>query len=159
MVARSISRHACAFVCGMLLLPDRAVASEPPSCAALTELTDLAGRKAPASASVISLARELGATTCGTALAPKGMNEVHCRWDFPYRSEPATDVWNRLAERVMGCLGARPVAPEPGVNHPDSFAQQRFEAEGINLSLSLKDKVALRQSLVFLRASARQPNE
>ena len=74
---------------------------------------------------------------------------------FDYRAPEAEMMRRHLASGLKACLRATAVAAETGVNHPDSYDQQRFRAEGAELSLSLKDKAALDKSFVFLRVGDR----
>ncbi|MEM9139173.1 MAG: hypothetical protein AAGB15_05025 [Pseudomonadota bacterium] len=106
--------------------------------------------QARAGQTVLSLG---GDATCGLALGADGATERHCRWDFPYRADAAVERLAALQEAAKACLGAAPVPVEPGVNHPDSFDQHIYALEGLEISLSLKDKAALSQTFVFLRVS------
>lgn len=90
---------------------------------------------------------------CGVALGTTGRSEHHCRWDFPYRSPLAKAQFADLKSMIAQHLGAKVAPPEAGVNHPDSYDQVLFQLDDLQISLSLKDKAALRQSFVFLRVS------
>ncbi|MEL7469154.1 MAG: hypothetical protein AAFN27_11915 [Pseudomonadota bacterium] len=98
-----------------------------------------------------NLTIQFSAETCGTALTTGGGREIHCRWSFAYRDEAAIKLHDRIASDVETCLNATAVPQEDGVNHPDSYDQQRFHTGDADLSLSLKDKAAIHTTFVFLR--------
>ncbi len=75
-----------------------------------------------------------------------------CFWEFAYRNPAAQTFYQAMGDNVSGCLGAAAeTPPEPGVNHPDSYALRQFAAEGRLISVSLKDKAQMDKSIVFLR--------
>lgn len=89
---------------------------------------------------------------CAIALMPDGQDSSYCYAIFDYRSPKARDAFERLNTNLSTCFT---VQAQDGtgsiVNHPDSFDQHQFCAPGALLSLSLKDKGNLNQTLVFLR--------
>ena len=74
-----------------------------------------------------------------------------CFWHFTLRSKEARDHFERLHVELQAC-SSDPLAVEAtDVNHPDSFDQITGQVEGVAVSLSLKDKGGLSQTLVVLR--------
>ncbi|MEM7213087.1 MAG: hypothetical protein AAF479_14550 [Pseudomonadota bacterium] len=143
------------FVASALLafFPFGAAADESKECIALKQLSHQS-MEATAPDAVSDLSRALSAERCGTALTQSGGRELHCRWSFKYRATEAKATQVRLASSIQTCLNATKVAPEQGVNHPDTYDQQRFLIGKAELSLSLKDKAALQRTYVFLRTTA-----
>ncbi len=73
-------------------------------------------------------------------------------WQFDYRAAEAEVAFNALLDQMRRC------APEAGtedqgVNHPDFYDLRLFRVEGREVGVSLKDKGALQQTLVFLTVS------
>jgi len=92
--------------------------------------------------------------TCQTGQLLNGATQTTCHWMFPQQSDQAATRLEVLRTDIIHCLGEQSArAVEPGVNHPDTYAQQLFEGQGVRVSLSLKRKSALGQSLVFLAVS------
>lgn len=138
-----------------ILMPLDALADETSRCADLKVLVEQASTKSVLLDAGASLAATLNAEHCGTALTQSGSRELHCRWSFAYRAAEAEATQDRLASDIRNCLNAAKVAPEQGVNHPDTYDQQLFRTEDAELSLSQKDKAALQRTFVFLRTAAR----
>jgi hypothetical protein len=92
--------------------------------------------------------------TCANGLLEGGRAQQVCHWRHDYRSAQADAHFLTLRDLVEGCLGTMPLAEEaPPVNHPDSFRQARYMAQGWTVSVSHKDKAGAGQSLVFLSLS------
>lgn len=87
-----------------------------------------------------------GATPPDKAACDAGV----CQWRFAYRDGRARDMFEAKGSELEACLGP---AMEQGdqVNHPDSYELRQFQAEGRAVYLSIKDKAALQQTIVFLR--------
>lgn len=83
-----------------------------------------------------------------------GAEVSHCYSAFAYRDAAALQALAELYADLSACFGARR-AQETGalVNHPDSFEQAQFCMNSGSLSLSLKDKAALQETLVFIRST------
>ncbi|MEM7669147.1 MAG: hypothetical protein AAF317_08340 [Pseudomonadota bacterium] len=96
-----------------------------------------------------------GATSCGSA-RERGGTAVYCYWEHPFRAETSQRQVDELDTGLRGCLGlpADGLADQ-SVNHPDTYDLRIYDREGIQISLSRKDKGALNRSLVFLRISSR----
>lgn len=74
-----------------------------------------------------------------------------CFWHFPLRSDAAWDHFESLHSEMQTCSEAPLVVEATDVNHPDSFDQITGQIDGIPVSLSLKDKGGLSETLVVLR--------
>ena len=91
--------------------------------------------------------------TCSTSKVLGGATSKHCYWTFAFRSDAAREWFAEHAELLRQCADG-PVSVEGAtVNHPDSFDQMTAKVEDRDVSLSLKDKGALSQTLVFLRVA------
>lgn len=90
---------------------------------------------------------------CTTSRMLEGAHSVDCRWSYPYRDILARHAFEDLLAMVMQCTDEEIVEDGARVNHPDSYDLRQFRLGESVVSLSLKDKGALGQSLVFLRAS------
>lgn len=89
---------------------------------------------------------------CGTSMAPTGEISRHCHWSFDYRSAAAKDAFAATFDAATSCLAQKETSQSaPDVNHPDSYDLRAFEVDGGTLSVSLKDKGQLQQTLIFLR--------
>ena len=96
------------------------------------------------------------AGVCQTSRALSGSVHVHCRWSFVYRSDAATALFEGLFETVATCLGPDAViTTDQSVNHPDAYDLRMFDIAGRTFAVSLKDKGALQQTLVFVRVQQR----
>lgn len=91
---------------------------------------------------------------CGVARVLGGANSVHCAWTFDLRAPRAGVAFEDMADKIEGCGAQQLVLETSQVNHPDSYAQREYSMNGLRLSLSLKDKGGLGQTLIFLRAVA-----
>lgn len=74
-----------------------------------------------------------------------------CFWRYPLRSGKAQHHFDSLLEDLRNCADGRLNVEATGVNHPDSFDQVTAQVAGIAVSLSLKDKGGLSETLVVLR--------
>ena len=90
---------------------------------------------------------------CTTSRMLGSAHSVDCRWSYPYRDVLALHAFEDLLAMVTQCTDEEIVEDEAQVNHPDSYDLRQFRLGESVVSLSLKDKGALGQSLVFLRAS------
>lgn len=93
---------------------------------------------------------------CQNALMLGGGVQVHCGWTFDYRAIDAQTAFEQTIAAVTSCLGpSARVTPDQDVNHPDFYDLQTFTTEDNTISVSLKDKGALQQTLVFVRVELR----
>ena len=93
--------------------------------------------------------------TCQTALQTTGETLV-CYSAHPFRSETATDLAAEVEAGIATCFGAPARQQDAGVNHPDSYVARWFDVGEARIYLSVKDKGALAQTLVFVRAARAQ---
>ena len=96
----------------------------------------------------------IAAADCATVLTLGEGRSLNCNWAHPFRSTSASDQFTALVASVSACLGASAEMPRDLiVNHPDSYDLRQFtDAQG-TVAISLKDKGALQQPLVFMRFS------
>ncbi|ABG33317.1 hypothetical protein CEP88_08605 [Roseobacter denitrificans] len=91
---------------------------------------------------------------CGASRALSGSVSNHCYWAFPYRASQSHLAFDAMVKRVALCADGNARADgDAGVNHPDSYDLRRFTVGGNIVDVSLKDKAALQQTIVFLRVS------
>ena len=96
------------------------------------------------------------AAECRTSLALSGGSHVHCNWSFGYRSDQAEQVFQGLINAMATCLAPdAAMTTDSSVNHPDAYDLRMFDRGGQEFAVSLKDKGALQQTLVFVRAHKR----
>ncbi|MEH6647967.1 hypothetical protein [Sulfitobacter sp.] len=86
---------------------------------------------------------------CQTSLNIGGGKSLHCMWAFAYRSDAATEAFETLLRQVANC-GGESVMRDQDVNHPDFYDLHLFTFADSTVGVSLKDKGALSQTLVFL---------
>ncbi|MEO0486728.1 MAG: hypothetical protein AAF092_12555 [Pseudomonadota bacterium] len=84
-----------------------------------------------------------------------GLSE-DCFWSFELRSETARSHFAVLLAELKDCSAEPPTIAASSVNHPDSFDQVTGVIAGTAVSLSLKDKGALGQTLIFVRRALPQ---
>lgn len=128
------------------------------ACAADTFCADIQAVAAPDAAHALMLPEGLSAqltqarADCQTSLAMSGQRHLHCHWSFDYRSDAATAAFEGLVDAMTVCLGPdTSLRADTSVNHPDAYDQQIFELAGRAYAVSIKDKGALQQTLVFVR--------
>lgn len=93
---------------------------------------------------------------CRTSRALSGASHVHCSWSFDYRSDAATEVFEGMTAAVTACLGPEAtMISDSSVNHPDAYSLRMFDRAGQEFAVSVKDKGALKQTLVFVRVEQR----
>lgn len=103
--------------------------------------------------------RLLDADDCTMSIAIGGARTLHCHWQFEYRAESATNKFDDLHSALKACSGDTDPVTDQQVNHPDFYDQARFDIDGIPVTVSLKDKGALQQTLVFLAIEGVLPDE
>jgi hypothetical protein len=75
-----------------------------------------------------------------------------CTWQFPYRSELATNRFDTVRGLISACSDdPAGFTKDQNVNHPDYYEAYYYGAGNNTLSASIKDKGALQKTLVFLR--------
>lgn len=90
---------------------------------------------------------------CSSSKQLGGANSIDCYWTFDYRSAKALQTFDALKQALQQCSQAEVEKDKSRVNHPDSFDQVTVKLSDSLISLSLKDKASLNQTLVFLRAT------
>lgn len=132
----------------LALAPVTVSAQIAPFC---TQLADLL--TASQSGAAVQFTLETTAN-CTRSLNLGAAPSVDCAWPFDYRSDAATNAFLSLVEAVATC--ASPIEQTgPAVSHPDSYDLRQFAHPGGIISVSLKDKGALSETYVFLRAQSR----
>lgn len=123
-------------------------------CAGLDQLGDALRDQTPEPDQSFALpdntAQQAG---CSTSLNTSGGTSLHCMWTFPYRADAASQAFESLQIQASTCA-KETARQDQGVNHPDSYDLRLFEFAGSEVGVSLKDKGALQQTLVFLTFSA-----
>ncbi|MEM1276106.1 MAG: hypothetical protein AAGH74_06260 [Pseudomonadota bacterium] len=94
------------------------------------------------------------ATQCATALGETGPSP-YCFWRYELRAPEAQRAFDMLLSQIQTCVGLEAPQADQDVNHPDTYTARLFQTDQANLSLSLKDKSTLGETLIFLRASPR----
>jgi hypothetical protein len=95
-----------------------------------------------------------GQAECRTSLALGGAGSTHCLLEYPYRSDEATQTFDALLIEMNACIGAgATITQDQSVNHPDAYDLWTFEDGARSYAVSIKDKGALQQTLVFVRVS------
>lgn len=89
------------------------------------------------------------AAGCVVSLNLDGGRSLHCIWRFDYRAADAKKAFEILVAKVAAC-GDAAEQLDQGVNHPDSYDLRQFTLQDRGFAVSLKDKGALQQTLVFL---------
>ncbi|MCF2869880.1 hypothetical protein L0664_02255 [Octadecabacter sp. G9-8] len=93
-----------------------------------------------------------GQANCRTSLALGGTRSIHCALEFSYRSDAAVQAFDELVTQMTACIGQdATVTRDQSVNHPDAYDLRTFENGSRAYAVSIKDKGALRQTLVFVR--------
>lgn len=143
---------------GALVVATGGVASAAGVCDDMDQAMQIAQSGAPASTATFTLPGDPDAhATCRVSTDLSGANSVNCHWPFAYRAETATAAFADLNAALGACTNAgdAPAQDQP-VNHPDSYELRIFQTITGEVGLSLKDKAALQQGYVFLRATPRR---
>lgn len=85
---------------------------------------------------------------CALVRTLSGPSEV-CHYPFTFRAAEAGTLADTLSAQILTC-GGEALSVEPGVNHPDSYDQRLYSLRGTEISVAVKDKGALGQTLVFV---------
>lgn len=91
------------------------------------------------------------AVTCTTSQVLGAGTSEDCFWTFPLRAAEARTEFRALAAQLRACSPAGVDRHPSDVNHPDSFDQVTGVIGGTAISVSMKDKGALGQTLLVLR--------
>ncbi len=99
-----------------------------------------------------TIAVATGADSCTGELGLNSQKSLVCRWDFDFRENASSALFQALITEAQSCFGAdTELAADKQVNHPDSYTLKRFQVGELVLNISLKDKTALEKTLVFVR--------
>ena len=110
------------------------------SCNAIAALDQVAsGGKGP------------GDATCTQYLSENGLFGASCHWSFDYRDPRAKDHALTWWYSVRQCRTGAQSGPDVQVNHPDSYDLLTWVTRRGAYAVSVKDKGALGQTLVFVR--------
>ncbi len=89
---------------------------------------------------------------CRVSLSLGRGQQQNCHWAFDYRSVAARDALADVLDAVTTCLGPDiTVTTDQNVNHPDAYDLRLIDHADQQYAVSLKDKGALGQTLVFVR--------
>ena len=88
---------------------------------------------------------------CTTSRVLGGGSSQDCFYRFEFRSNGAQSNFQLLAQQLSQCTEGEAKTEGATVNHPDSYDQIIAPVVGRFLSLSLKDKGALGETLIVLR--------
>lgn len=91
---------------------------------------------------------------CSTSIAIGGAQSMDCHWAFDFRDMAARAAYAELTGLLGACADGALEVQAAHVNHPDSFDQVLAVVAGHSVSLSLKDKAVMGQTLIFLRRQA-----
>lgn len=91
---------------------------------------------------------------CRTSLQLGSGYQTQCGWPFAYRSDEATQAFERLNDAVSACLGPKAlITQDQSVNHPDFYDLRMYQIGDREIGVSLKDKAGLQETYVFLRVA------
>jgi hypothetical protein len=102
------------------------------------------------SAGVTDVVSSQGAQ-CSTTLSMNGQTSSNCHWAYEFRADDATNAFETLSDQVAECLQVTDSQSDQGVSHPDTYDLRIFSSARGEVGVSLKDKGAIQQTLVFLR--------
>lgn len=94
-----------------------------------------------------------GPAICNQSRILGGGRSFDCHWVFDYRADAASAVFVDFARLLEHCAEAEVTEFGAGVNHPDSYTLRQFRIGAAEVSVSLKDKAGLGQTLVGLRVA------
>ena len=96
-----------------------------------------------------------GASYCAI-LEDVEKTSYRCAWTYPQGDERAHATFQRLANVMRACIGdMAEEQTDRSVNHPDFYASHYYQLPDSRASVNIKDKAALRSTLVSIRIDAR----
>lgn len=96
--------------------------------------------------------------TCSFSLDTHGAKSANCNWAFSYRSAEANGAFKDMLAELSACADmASGIETDQSVNHPDFYDLRLMRITGGEMGLSIKDKAAIQQTLVFLRLTPAKP--
>lgn len=90
--------------------------------------------------------------TCSVTRSLSAPDGSVCQWEFDYRGPAAAQAFDRFTRLLSDCFQGRArEIRDQGVNHPDFYDLRQYRLDNAAVSVSIKDKGALRKTFVFLR--------
>lgn len=108
----------------------------------------------PAGADCTRLEAYQGATPAGIT-ADCDTEPGACRWSFALGDPTSRALFENMRMQLDACPGRIGIEQDKGVNHPDFYDAWIFEFGDTALSVSLKDKAALKKTFVVVRSLPR----
>ena len=148
--------HAC-ILSLIVCVGSSVAAAQTPALVMCRDIAEIQARaKLGPAADTLADAGQHHAIAEATECAPVSDAEkraYRCAWQFTLGSPAAMATFDAFVETARQCVGRDAVerTGEP-VNHPDAFLAHYFEHPHASLSVSLKHKSALRQTLVSIRS-------
>ncbi|MEP5731806.1 MAG: hypothetical protein ABJL67_20800 [Sulfitobacter sp.] len=90
---------------------------------------------------------------CRRSLSAGGGSALHCMWSFAYRTDAAMQAFTQILGQMSTC-GATQIRQDQSVNHPDFYDLRSYDFPNTTVGVSIKDKGALQQTLIFVTLSA-----
>ncbi len=92
------------------------------------------------------------AGTCSVTRTLSAPDGTVCQWEFDYRDPTAAQAFATFNQLLSDCFQGRArEIKDQGVNHPDFYDLRQYHLDGAAVSVSIKDKGAMRKTFVFLR--------
>jgi hypothetical protein len=99
----------------------------------------------------------LAPPACSFSLDLSGSKSANCNWAFSYRSDEAKNEFLDMLVVLSSCADpAFVIEADQLVNHPDFYDLRLLRIDDGDVGLSIKDKVSLQQTYVFLRLTPAQ---
>jgi len=97
-----------------------------------------------------------GTKDCSISQSLSGLRSYHCTWPFPYRTETAHGTFDAFNQSIQKCFGEHASSSkDQQVNHPDFYDLRRYRIDDVEISVSMKDKIALQKTYLFIRVRRR----
>ncbi len=74
-----------------------------------------------------------------------------CRFSFGLATDVSRDLYDQMVGNLSTCPGLKSAEQDVGVNHPDFYDAWTFQFGDGVMTVSIKDKSALKQTFVVLR--------
>ncbi len=94
---------------------------------------------------------------CAFSIDLSGAKSANCHWAFSYRSDDSAMQFTEMLAELSACADPSfDIESDQHVNHPDFYDLRLLRITDGDVGLSLKDKVALEQTYVFIRLTPTQ---